>query len=104
MSEPFSWGKFFDFSPLVWLKGLKVGTVLAILAFVGFFMWRGINNTQHQSNVINAQPGAVVNVGQTQNAQKKRPWWLPHLFTEIYAFQETDRNGVGAKGGARWEW
>lgn len=108
MAETWSWAKFFDFGPIVWSKALKVGLILVVLGFLGLTIWKAYfvpDQQQHQSNVINAQPGATVNIGQSQKQEaKKRAWWLPHLFTEIYAFQETDRNGIGTRGGARWEW
>lgn len=107
MAEPWSWQKVFDFSPQVWSKALKFGLIWLFIILLGFTIWKAYftpTQEQHQQNIINAQPGATVNVGQSQKQEaKKRPWWLPHIFTEIYAFAETDRTGVGTKGGLKWE-
>jgi hypothetical protein len=107
MSEPWSWAKFFDFSPVVWSKALKMGLILAVVALLGLTIYKAYfvpTQKQTQTNTITAQPGSTVNIGQSQSSAKARPWWLPRLFTELYAFAESDsRTGIGSKVGARWE-
>lgn len=106
-------GSFFQVVP--WLKDLRTIATIVIIAFVGFTVWRAYfmkTQTQHQTTGIVALPGSTV-VYSPQQSQKqegpKRPWWLPHVFGEIYGFAEqntdsTHRTGLGTKGGLRWEW
>ncbi len=42
---------------------------------------------------------------ETKQEEKKRQWWIPSPFVDIYAFTESDdRNGIGGRFGAHWEW
>jgi len=111
MSEPFSWNKAVDFSPLTIFKAIKVGLILCGLAFIGFTIYRAYcmpTNTQKQTTQIKVESGGTLNLTQSQKQEgKKRPWWMPTLFIEGYGFIETwgteSRTGVGTRGGGRWE-
>jgi len=108
MSEAFSVKKFFDFGLLTWLKAFKFGLILAGVAFIGITIWRAYfmpTNTQSQETAIRVERGGTLNLTQSQKQEiKKKKWWVPSIFGEVYGFTETDgRMGLGAKGGLRWE-
>ena len=76
--------------------------LLALTIYKAYFV---PTQKQQQTNTITAQAGSTINIGQSQSSAKARPWWLPHLFTELYAFAESDsRTGVGTRGGLQWIW
>jgi hypothetical protein len=93
-----------------WWKALGHGWRLLVIIALCFVVFKGImtffpTQKQTQTNTITAQAGSTVNIGQSQSSVKARPWWLPHLFTELYAFAESDsRTGVGTRGGLQWIW
>ena len=111
--EKFSLGKFFGsfFQFIPWVKDIRTILGILIISAVIFSGYKAINHffpgpaAQQQHTEICVQPGGTLNLNQNQkNEAKKRAWWLPHIFGEIYGFQETDRSGVGARAGGRLEW
>lgn len=102
-----------------WFKSWGLGwrlivTVLVVL-FVTITIYRAYfmkTQTQKQTANIIALPMSHITYAPVQSQKqevKKRPWWLPFVFGEIYGFSETanignQRIGIGSRGGLRWEW
>jgi hypothetical protein len=105
MNEKFDLSKFLGsfIQPLGWVKSLSLGLKIFIIVFVAFTIYKAyFVKTQSQHNQITVGQGGIVNV--QQNTEKKRSWWMPTPFVDVYTFVETDdRKGVGMRGGARWE-
>lgn len=113
--EKFSFGKFLAsfFQAVPWAKNIRFILGLALVVFVGFTIYRAYlmpKNKQVQNTQISVASGGTLNFTPTQKMEeKKRAWWLPHLFVEGYGFQEfltggTSRQGVGGRAGGRLEW
>lgn len=84
-----------------WIKTLGYGWRLLVILLAVFIIYKAFRPTQH--NQITVGQGGIVNV--QQNTEKKRSWWVPTPFVDIYTFVETDdRKGFGGRFGARWEW
>lgn len=101
------------FTGLYWTKTLMLGLGLLVLSFLGYAVYKAYikkpppTQTQHQAiQSITVADGGCVNLGQVQQqTEKKRSWWIPAPFVEIYCFTETDgQKGVGTKVGGRFEW
>jgi len=108
--ERFSILKFFDFTPLAFAKvvGLALKAALIILIILGVVWVKNLIFPPAPANVnqpnIKVESGGTLHYENIQQSEKKRPWWMPRPFAEIYGFVEDDRQGAGARGGVKWEW
>jgi hypothetical protein len=102
-----------------WWKSWGFGWRLIVTILVILFIVTAVqrvffskNQTQTQKLVIMPFSFSTVTYAPQQEQKqeiKKRPWWLPYVFGELYAFGETagvdnSRTGIGTRGGLRWEW
>jgi len=108
--ELFSIKKLFDLSPVAWYKviGLAIKIGVAILIIFGalgvinkFFPKQGDNiNTPE----IHIGSGGTANYTVIQQNEKKRDWWIPSPFVEIFGQKTSDRDfDIGIRTGARWD-
>lgn len=103
------WKKFLAsfFQVVPWVKNLRFILGAVIVAFIGFTVYRAyfVKQVQQTQNAhITAQPGSTVNYTTVQNAEKKRKWWVPAPFVDVYTFVQTDdTQGFGVRFGGRWE-
>jgi len=118
VGERFSFGKFFGsfFQSLSYVKAiallLRIGLIAAVVGGLGWAVYRTYikpPETQKQNTRIVVQQGGTLNLQQTQKQEvKKRAWWVPSIFGEVYGFKEIDdnegRTGIGGRAGLRWEW
>jgi len=114
-NEAFSFKKFFAsfFQAVPWMKNIRFILGLVIILVLGYTIYRAYimpRNKQVQNTQIHVDSGGTLNLTNSQKIEeKKRPWWLPHLFGEVYGFKEFEaaggsRTGVGGRAGGRWEW
>jgi hypothetical protein len=84
-----------------WKKTFGYGWRLVLIGLILFFVWRGITVKQTViKNVFEEGSNPRLSQGET----KKKSWWMPSPFVDIYSFVETDdRKGIGARFGAHWE-
>jgi hypothetical protein len=111
MSEKFSLDKFLDFSALSWYKvfGLLLRVFILILLVFGMlwiknFLFPPQPTNVNQPQITVADGGNVSYV--VHQGKKDRAWYVPSPFVEVYGFGEkasSDRYGVGARGGLRWD-
>lgn len=101
-----------------WFKSWGYGwrsivTILAVMfIFVTIYRAYFVKN-QTQTQKLNVWPfsfSTITYAPQQQQKQeiKKRPWWLPIPFVEVYGFSETSgvgnsRTGMGGRAGAKLE-
>jgi len=91
-------------SPKTAIKASAFLPWILLFLFLGYAVYNLFFPKPTQNQTIIAKPGSTVNVQQKQE-EKKRSWWVPTPFVDIYSFVETnDRKGIGAKFGAHWEW
>ena len=115
--ERFSFTKFFGsfFQLIPWLKDARTILGIILVIFAVSTAWKAFfGKTQMQAQQMTVLPFSFSTITyapqQSQKQEvKKRSWWLPSLFGEIYGFAETTgvdsrRTGLGARGGLRWEW
>lgn len=110
--ERFSIKKFLDFTPLAWYKIFGLALKVFIIGLIIFGVKYGIDRIfpKPPSNInqpeIHVQPGATVHYEVTQQSEKKRPWWIPGPFVELFGEKTDEDEGinVGARFGGRWEW
>lgn len=121
--EKFDIGKFISsfFQAVPWMKNLRYILGLVIVIIVGITIWRAWfmsrnpqTNTDTYKMPVIALPGSHITYTPTINdmtsqkqEEKKRAWWMPGAFVEIYGLAERgsdwQRTGVGTKGGLRWD-
>lgn len=68
MREPFSLFKFFDFTPLVWLKAVKFGLCIAFIGLIGLTIWKAFFSPTRKSIQRTVFSGNVENVTLSQTA------------------------------------
>lgn len=96
------------FTGVFWAKTIVYMMAMAFLLAVGYGVYkyyfkRDVTQTQNQQiGNITVNEGGHVNLGQ-QTVEKKRAWYIPSPFVEVYAFKEDDRDGMGGRFGGRWE-
>lgn len=113
MSEPFDAGKLVKspFTGLFWVKVVMYMLGMLTLVFVGYGVYKAYfkkpDPTQHQTQEIKeivVEKGATLNLGQQTGDIKKRKWYIPAPFVDVYSFVETnDQKGVGVRFGGRFE-
>jgi len=95
------------FQVVPWLKNIRFIAGALIILIIGFTCYRAYfmkTVQQTQNATITAQPGSTVNYTTVQNAEKKRKWWVPTPFVDVYTFVQTnDTQGFGVRFGGRWE-
>jgi hypothetical protein len=114
--EKFSFSKFFGsfFRLIPWLKDVRTILGVILVIFMVTMVWRVFfAKTQTQTQQMTVYPFSFSTItyapqqSQKQEA-KKRSWWLPSVFGEIYGFAETtgldeQRTGLGTRAGLKWE-
>jgi hypothetical protein len=104
MREPFSLLKFFDFTPLVWLKAVKFGLCLCFLGLIGLTIWKAFFSPTKRSIQRTVFSGNVENVVLSQTDASNK---LFSPFIEVYGETDTfDRVDirVGVRAGLRISW
>ena len=114
MTERFSIRKLLDFSPLGWYKliGLGIKLIIGIILVLGLIA--GVQGILHKffppapANVnqpnISVEEGGTANYTVIQQSEKKRAWWMPSPFVEIFSQHDSDGDsGVGTRFGGRWD-
>jgi hypothetical protein len=112
MPENFSIKKLLDFSPIGFYKviGLSIKAGVIVLVIFGVLWIKNILFPAPSSNVnqpeIHVATGGTLNYAVTQQAEKKRAWWIPGPFVELFGQMDSDSGKdvtVGTRFGARWE-
>jgi len=111
--ERFSIKKLFDLSPVGFYKvfGLAFKAGLILLIIFGVIWVKNLLFPPAPSNVnqpeIHVAEGGTLNYTNTQTSEKKRAWWIPGPFVELFGQMDSDHGKdvtVGSRFGARWEW
>ena len=114
-TEKINFSKFFGsfFQALPWIKDLRTYIGLAIVIFVACLIWRVFTrDTQSQTQMLKVYPFSFSHITYSPQQQqkqeiKKKAWWMPSPFVEIYGVAEKgsdwSRTGVGTKVGLRWD-
>lgn len=110
-NEKFSLAKFLDFSPVGWFKVAGLGLKVLVIVLLVFGVKFGIDKIfpPAPANVnkpeIHVASGGTANYTVVQQAEKKRPWWIPTPFVEIFGEMKTDEDhaALGGRTGARWD-
>lgn len=84
-----------------WLKALGNGWRIAIIVLALILTWKLFFEKKNLQN-IHIGSGSQVTI--KQGEEKKRAWWIPSPFVELYTYKENDRQGAGGKFGGRFEW
>lgn len=109
--EKFSIRKFFDFGPIAWATvfGLGLKAFIVVLLILGAIYVKNIFFPKPATNInqpeIHVKEGGTVHYQVIQQSEKKRPWWIPTPFVEIFGELKTDdkRPELGTRFGGRWE-
>jgi hypothetical protein len=104
MREPFNLLKFFDFTPLVWLKAVKFGLCICFIGLIGLTIWKAFFSPTKKSIQRTVFSGNVENVVLSQS-ETKGGGFSP--FIEVYGETETfDRVDicVGVRVGLKISW
>lgn len=110
-AEKFDISKFLDFSPTALYKVFGLGLKVLIIALIilGIVWVKNLLFPPAPANVnqptIHVQDGGAVTYNVVQQSEKKRAWFIPTPFVEVFG-QMTTRDKepeVGARIGAKWE-
>lgn len=83
--------------------------LIGILMLMGILFVKNLLFPPAPSNVnqpeIHVASGGTLHYQNVQQSEKKRSWWVPTPFVEIFGEMKSDRDtpAVGARAGARWE-
>ena len=110
--ERFSIKKLLDFSPIGFYKviGLSIKAGVIILIILGVVWVKNLLFPPAPSNVnqpeIHVATGGTLHYQVTQQSEKKRAWWIPSPFVELFGQTDTSDKDikVGTRFGGRWEW
>jgi len=108
MSEPVDVKKLVDVSPTTLVKtssstfkGLMVILGVVAILFCVYFTVSRLFKKPIPNQAISVQSGGQVVI---HNEPKKKSWWIPAPFVEVYTFVQTnDEQGLGGRFGGRWE-
>jgi len=110
IGEKFSIEKFLDFSPSAWYTvfGLALKVVVFVLLIFGALWVKNLLFPPAPANVtnpaFNVSEGGNVTYNVVQQSNKKRAWYIPSPFVEIYGQKESKRDfDTGIRVGGRWD-
>ena len=88
-------GSFFQLMP--WVKNIRFIIGLVIILLVGLTIYKAFFKETRHTRIV----AEKVNYYE----EKKRAWWVPTPFVEIFGELKTDEDSpqVGTRFGARWE-